>query len=128
MADINATDIDTSYGVWILRVSSAAGNGAATVSGSGASPTTFTYQPNANFNGSDSFEVQVSDGNLNDSITINVNVTPVNDPPVITQGVGPLTKTLLEDGNVSWAPAELNATDLDSFSCILDISVVADAC
>ena len=39
-----------------------------------------------NFNGSDSFELQVSDGTLTDTITINITVTPVNDAPVITQG------------------------------------------
>ena len=70
-------------------MSSAASNGTAIVSGSGASPN-FTYQPDANFNGSDSFEVRVSDGNLSDTITVNVTITAVSDAPVIA-GAGPLT-------------------------------------
>ena len=78
---MNATDADTASGSLTWSVSSAASNGVATVSGSGASPTTFTYQPDANFNGSDSFEVQVSDGTTTDKITVNVTVTSVDDSP-----------------------------------------------
>ena len=92
--ELNATDADTS-GSLTWSVSSAASNGTAIVSGSGASPTTFTYQPGVNF-GSDSFEVRVSDGTLTDTITVNVTVTAVNDAPVITQGAGPLTKTVVK--------------------------------
>jgi hypothetical protein len=53
------------------------------VDGNGSYPTTLSYQPNANFNGSDSFSVQVSDGENNDSITINLTVNSVNDNPTI---------------------------------------------
>ena len=114
---MNATDADTASGSLTWSVSSAASNGTAIVSGSGASPTTFTYQPGVNFNGSDSFEVQVSDGTLTDTITVNVTVTAVNDAPVITQGAGPLTKTVAEDGTINWIPSELNATDADTAEC-----------
>jgi hypothetical protein len=79
--ELNATDQDSSSGSLVWSVSSAASNGVATVSGSGASPTSFSYKPNANFNGSDSFDVLVSDGNLSDTITVNVTVTQVDDPP-----------------------------------------------
>jgi len=40
-----------------------------------------SYQPDANYNGSDHFVVQVSDGALTDVIQVNVDVEPVNDPP-----------------------------------------------
>ena len=33
---------------------------------------------------------------------------------MITQGAGPLTKTVAEDGTINWTPAELNATDIDT--------------
>ena len=115
-AELNATDADTAIGSLTWSVSSAASNGTAIVSGSGTSPSTFTYQPDANFNGSDSFDVRVSDGNLSDTITVNVTITAVNDSPVITQGGGPLTKTVVEDGLASWTQAELNATDADTAS------------
>ena len=42
-------------------------------------PTT-SYTPNENFHGTDSFVIQVSDGNLTASATVNVQVTPVHDP------------------------------------------------
>ncbi len=63
-----------------------------------------TYTPNANLNGSDSFVVQVSDGNgETDTITVNVTITPVNDGPTYTQGGN---QTVDEDAgaqSVAWA-------------------------
>ena len=40
-------------------------------------PLTFTYQPDTNFHGSDTFSVMISDGENNDSITINLTINPV---------------------------------------------------
>ena len=71
--------------------------------------------------------MQVSDGTLTDTITVNVTVTAVNDAPVITQGAGPLTKTVAEDGTINWIPAELNATDADTASGSLTWSVSSAA-
>ena len=49
----------------------------------------FTYTPAANYNGADSFVVAVDDGHGGTTtVTVNVTVTPVNDPPVVvTNGV-----------------------------------------
>ena len=53
----------------------------------GCVPAVVGYTPNDNYNGSDSFVVQVSDGNGGtDTITVNVTVTAINDAPVITEG------------------------------------------
>jgi large repetitive protein len=42
----------------------------------------FTYTPDADFNGSDSFTYTVSDGEFeSDTATVTLTVTPVNDPP-----------------------------------------------
>ena len=60
-----------------------ASNGTAIASGNGASPATFSYTPDANFTGNDSFTVRVFDGLLDDNVTFNVTVTPVNDIPVL---------------------------------------------
>jgi hypothetical protein len=87
---LGATDADTAAGSLTWSVSTAASNGTATVSGTGESPSTFTYAPNANFSGSDSFVVQVSDGALNDVITVNVTVTAVNDAPVVANAIADL--------------------------------------
>ncbi|MBT4667851.1 MAG: cadherin-like domain-containing protein, partial [Opitutae bacterium] len=71
--DLNATDFDAGDSLtW--SVSGAATNGIATISGSGSTPSTFTYVPNLNFFGSDSFVAQVSDGALTDSVTVKVRV------------------------------------------------------
>src|SRR5205807_7094648 len=44
---------------------------------------TFSYTPVANFNGADSFTYRTSDGLANSStVTVTLNVTPVNDAPV----------------------------------------------
>jgi len=45
----------------------------------------FTYTPAANFNGSDSFTYQASDGKLTSApATVTLTVLPVNDPPSFT--------------------------------------------
>lgn len=43
-----------------------------------------SYQPNANFNGSDSINYTISDGELTDSSSVSITVTPVNDLPELT--------------------------------------------
>jgi hypothetical protein len=47
----------------------------------------FLIHPDSNYNGADSFIVQISDGNGGtDTITVNVTINPVNDSPEITEG------------------------------------------
>ncbi|MEQ3634440.1 Ig-like domain-containing protein [Thalassolituus sp.] len=103
---LNATDADSAILTW--TVSSAASNGSATVTGSGLSKTV-SYTPNANFNGTDSFVVTVSDGSASDTITVNVSVAPIADAPVITEGETSAQSTD-EDTAKTFA---LNATDVD---------------
>ena len=81
--DANAGDTLT----W--SVSTAATHGTATASGTGPSKA-ISYTPTANYNGPDSFVVQVADGNGGtDTITVNVTIQAVNDAPVITEGARP---------------------------------------
>jgi cellulose biosynthesis protein BcsQ len=55
---------------------------------------TLTYTPNANFNGTDMFTYTVSDKEgEKDTAVVRVEVTPVNDPPVITSK--PVTEALV---------------------------------
>lgn len=74
---ITATDADSDPLNWSLAT--AAAHGSATVSGTGASPSVIDYIPDAGFNGTDYFTIQVSDGNYNETITIKVVVSPVVD-------------------------------------------------
>ena len=108
---LGATDADTNASSLSWSVSSAASNGTVTVDGNGSSPSTFTYSPHANFSGSDSFAVQVSDGDLNDTITVNVTVAPVNDEPA---NLSLSANEVIENQPAGTLIGEFNATDLDT--------------
>ena len=114
---LNATDSDHAGTELTWSVSAAAGNGTATVSGTGLSKTV-NYSPDAGFSGSDSFTVQVSDGELSDSIIVNVTVEAVNAAPVIEQG-DTTAMTLDEDGTQTLS---LSATDSDGDSLTWNIT------
>ncbi|WP_255990032.1 retention module-containing protein [Chitinolyticbacter albus] len=87
-------------------------NGTVTVNREGS----WSYTPNANYNGSDSFTVTVSDGmGGTDTLTVNVGITPVNDAPVLTDSNGnPLGNDLAVTTNDDTpVPGQLPATDVD---------------
>jgi len=73
----NDTDVD---GDPLTVVSNTAPtNGTVALNANGS----FTYTPNADYNGSDSFNYTISDGQGGtDTATVAITVTPVNDPPV----------------------------------------------
>ncbi len=78
---LNATDADYQSISW--SISGAASHGTASVSGNGDSKE-ISYVPVTNYYGSDSFVVQISDGNGGtDTITVNVTITD-RTPPVIS--------------------------------------------
>ena len=67
-------------------------NGQAEISGSGTTPTTFTYTPNANYNGTDSFSVRVADSQFEDNTT-NIDNSESDDLPIFSS-------SLHADGNL----------------------------
>jgi hypothetical protein len=72
---LHATDVDGDTITWSIHTQ--AGHGTASASGTGTSKA-ITYIPALNYIGSDSFVVQVSDGNGGtDTITVNVTITAV---------------------------------------------------
>ena len=81
------------------------------------------YSPNLNFNGSDSFEITVTDSaGTSDSILFHLSVTAVNDSPVIDSIDGVLSFTILEDTTLSY---DLNGSDPDlSDSLLWSVSTV----
>jgi VCBS repeat-containing protein len=84
-----------------------AADGTATVDGDN----NLEYDPDPNFNGSDSFTYRASDGNaFSDAATVNVTVYPVNDPPT-TPGAITSTESLNNDGTftLNWG----TSTDVD---------------
>lgn len=75
----SVTATDLALDDLVYAVTGAAANGAASID---SNTGVFTYTPNANFNGADSFTVEVGDGNGNFAYqTVNVTVNPVNDAP-----------------------------------------------
>ncbi|MEP3845682.1 MAG: Ig-like domain-containing protein [Paracoccaceae bacterium] len=76
----------------------------------------WSYTPDPNFNGTDTFTIQVSDPDEASSIqTVTVNVEDANDPPVITSPASETEGAVTENSNVS-ANGQLAATDPDSES------------
>ena len=69
----------------------------------------YTYTPNANYNGNDSFTVLVSDGHGGTAVsTVSIVISPMPDPSVITAGFG----SVVEDTVLSTS-GRLAITDVD---------------
>ncbi len=109
--DLNASDLDNNASSLSWSLLSSPSNGTAQVSGNGISPQTFTYTPNLNFYGSDSFEVQVTDGDFNDSIKINLQISSINDSPTDLNSTAVLAFS--ENQPLGTVIGEFNATDPD---------------
>ena len=121
---LNATDVESNTLTW--SISTPAIHGAATTSGTGISKA-ISYTPNADYNGPDSFVVSISDGNGgSDTITVNVTINPVDDAPVITQGVS-TTVGMSEDSSPTAFSLTLNATDIDNTGSQLTWSISSAA-
>ncbi len=105
---LNATDADNDPLSW--SIGSAASNGTASVSAGVVS-----YTPEANYHGSDSFAVEVSDGTTSDSIIVNVLIAAVNDTPTIS---GTPATSLDQDTTYSFVPtaSDIDAGDTLTFS------------
>ena len=100
-----ATDVngDTlSYS--ILAVPS---HGTATMVDSSAG--TFTYSPNTNYNGNDSFTFTASDGSLLDTATVTVTITPVDDAPVAVDETVSMDEDTRYDGFLSGSDPDIDA-------------------
>jgi len=82
---LNANDAQDDTITW--SIATAPVNGIATVSGEG-SLRPISYTPNTNFNGTDTFAVQVSDASgASSTMVVNVTVEPVNDAPTVTRPI-----------------------------------------
>ena len=109
--DLSVTGLDQTLGTLTWAISQQAQNGTASVTGTGTTPTSLSYQPDGNFSGTDYFLVQVFeslDPNASDVIRINLNVLPVEDDPVfksLTSGVA--IQDFLFDYNITTFDADL---------------------
>ena len=80
--DINATDLDGDLLAWSLTIQ--AENGTASIS---SDLGVLSYNPNSDFNGSDSVTLQVSDGAAVDTLTVNITVHSVDSVVFLTDGI-----------------------------------------
>ncbi|GAA4030668.1 retention module-containing protein [Actimicrobium antarcticum] len=103
---VAANDTPGSAGGNVWSLDTGAANGTVVVNPDGS----FSYTPNANFNGPDSFTYTLTDADGNSSsATVNVGVTPVNDPPVAVVDAA----TTSEDTAITITAATLLANDTD---------------
>ena len=80
---------------------------------------TFTYTPNADFNGTDSFTYKASDGSADSNVaTVTITVTPVNDAPKI-EVVGGTQSTCLTNTS---ARTTLKLTDVETSTTDLTLN------
>ena len=108
-----AADVDSASLSFSLVTNAA--HGSVTVNADG----TFSYTPNANFNGADSFTFKANDGSDDSNIaTVSLTVDPVNDAPVAQDG----SASGNEDTPIN---GTLAAADVDSAS--LSFSLVTNA-
>jgi len=102
---LNATDADYHSISW--SISTPASHGTASVSGNGDSKE-ISYVPTTDYNGSDSFVVQASDGNGGtDTITVNVTITERNPPVITAVGTGSITTS---SAVITWTTDENAST------------------
>ena len=119
--DINATDPNVGGGIDQYSILTNGMYGNATIAGNA----TFTYIPDGNFTGSDVVILEVNNtAGLKSSLTLNINVTPVDDPPsILTSAVishpenqGHVIALSAEDDNnvtLNWSWGGGAATDSD---------------
>ena len=101
---LTATDID--WDILNYWIKSTATNGTVSVNSDG----TFTYVPNTNFNGTDTFEYEVSDGELTDTQVVTVTVEAINDAPIVKN----TSVTTVEDAEFVNLPVDITYVDSTS--------------
>jgi VCBS repeat-containing protein len=111
---LSATDVDGDALTYSIVANGAKGRAVITNAAKGA----FTYTPNANANGSDSFTFVASDGVVKSNIaTVSITIAPVNDAPAASNGS-------LSTSEDTAAKGTLSATDVDGDA--LTYSIVAN--
>jgi len=85
--------------------------------------TSLTYTPVANYVGTDTFEVVVSDGVASATATVTVTITAVNDAPVATDD----SFATPEDTALALTSAQLVSNDADPDGDTLTVATITDA-
>ena len=115
-SNLNATDLDGDVLTYSIIGNSTKGTTVITNTTTGA----YTYTPNANATGDDSFTFKVHDGLLDsNTATVSVNIAAVNDVPVAQASTLNITEDIAANG------VFLSASDVDGDS--LTYSIIANA-
>jgi uncharacterized protein YjdB len=103
--NVLANDSDVDGDTLSVVATTAPADGTVSDNGDG----TIRYRSNADFNGSDSFTYDVSDGTVSVTATVTITINPVNDAPVATPDSG----SVVEDSSVD-IDVITNDTDVDA--------------
>jgi len=98
-------DVDGDVITWTLKSQPVHGPAVMTVTG--ALTAAFAYTPTANYTGTDTFDVTLTDGALTETVTVDIVVNNVNDAPVAADS------SVSARDNVPYH-GSLSATDIDS--------------
>ena len=79
-ANLLGNDIDVDEGT-VLEITNITDTSHGRMTYNGATDE-YTYRSDSNYNGSDSFEYTITDGETTDTATVNITIDPVNDNPV----------------------------------------------
>jgi VCBS repeat-containing protein len=122
----NDVDVD-SAGLIALLVTSTS-NGALSLNSNGS----FTYTPNTNFNGIDSFTYRARDGSVTGNVaTVSINVMPVNDAPIANndstntlEDVPVTVRVLANDTDIEGGPLSVMSTSTTNGTAVISGSNV----
>jgi gliding motility-associated-like protein len=115
--DVSVNDSDADGDDLIFTLGNDVSNGTLTFNADG----TFTYVPDPNFNGQDSFTYTVCDDDGNcDTVTVVIIVNPVNDAPVAADDTYTIDEDTMLDGDVSLNDSDLDGDDL-TYEVISDV-------
>jgi VCBS repeat-containing protein len=107
---INSNDVDGDVLAVTTTPSVAPSNGLLILSSDG----TFTYTPNANFNGTDAFTYEITDGSGGTAqATVMIDVTPVNDAPIVPGSSITLDEDVPYAATLSVDDLLINSVDVD---------------
>ena len=82
----------------------------------------FTYTPPLNFNGTDRFDYDVTDGNLTDTGTVTLTVNAVNDAPVAVDDAFTTEEDTAVSGNVISGSGDDTDADMDPLTVVVPAS------
>src|SRR5262249_5485934 len=75
----------------------------------------FTYAPNGNYNGPDSFSYKANDGSVDSNVaTVSINVAPVNDVPVAQNDTASTAEDTPVSGNVLTNDSDIDGDALNA--------------